>query len=464
MKATTRLSIFVVLVTFVSIGFSLLFTRTRLHYLADGLKGVPRPEVENFWSRQVPLAFGLGILAIALILGLLRSAPGTRLKDALARVGVCAVGALVLLSSMALIASAEDDSPALLGFDWIPRAPSFLLVRLADTPARPTTRWIWDRDSSKRRVETFLSWTVQQQAILDELLRREEAHRLSRADRAVLARKQFEDASPFTVTTRARWPEGVPVRVTVNGRFAGLMPRVLRATADYSGGRTIVAYHGGVEFGRDRQTREWGWTDRTSHEPGLQSIGAPRAGTREVVFDTTVSEAGETIWEGEVAQPIVVGGALDDILRPVDNAEVRAMLQDAVIATLRLSDGCTHVVFVSPSDPMFAGITMGVVVEFVSREAVVAIAVVRWRNPPSGGRVGQQPYSRYRAFGVDYSRERWADLSGDIEAVCAADPTDPQWIVRVRGDGAVALEDFDATAYWAGTVTVPFGQTKETMP
>ena len=142
---------------------------------------------------------------------------------------------------------------------------------------------------------------------------------------------------PFTVKTRARWPEGVPVRVTVSGHFAGLMPRELRATPVYPGGLAIVAYHGGVELVRDPYKEQAGWKDRPAYEPAQQSIGTPPAGSNEVVFNTTVTEAGDTIWTGKVAQPIVVEGTIDDILRPVDTPEVLALMTAAIDGSLRLT-------------------------------------------------------------------------------------------------------------------------------
>jgi hypothetical protein len=74
MKTPARLLIVVGVIVLVAVGFSLLFSHTKLHYLADAEKGVPRPEVEDFWSLQVPLALGLGGIAVVVILGLLRSA------------------------------------------------------------------------------------------------------------------------------------------------------------------------------------------------------------------------------------------------------------------------------------------------------------------------------------------------------------------------------------------------------
>jgi hypothetical protein len=289
---------------------------------------------------------------------------------------------------------------------------------------------------------------VQQRAIYDELLRRQQELRLSVTHREVLARRQFAATPPFTIETRARWPEGVPVRVTVSGRFAGLMPRELRAMPDFPGARAIVAYHGGVEQRRERRRNGSSWVARLAFEPGQQSIGTPPPG-QSTVFDATIEEAGDTIWRGDVVQTIVVGGAIDDVLRPVESAELLASMTRAVDASLRLNRDCSRIVFASPSDPELSGLTMGVVIEFLHRKSVVATAMLRWSNSPSDASGGQQwTPPRYRGYGFDYSEERWAAVYGDVESVCAADVADPEWRVSVRGDGAVALEDYDATAYW----------------
>jgi hypothetical protein len=46
-------------------------------------------------------------------------------------------------------------------------------------------------------------------------------------------------------------------------------------------------------------------------------------------------------------------------------------------------------------------------------------------------------------------------LHGHLETLRNADPNDPNWTVRVRGDGEMALRDFSATKYWAGEFTLP---------
>jgi hypothetical protein len=260
------------------------------------------------------------------------------------------------------------------------------------------------------------------------------------------------------------------VRVTVTGRFAGLMPRELLATPSFSGSRAIVSYHGGSELRRDRQRDAWGWTERAAYAPGQQSIGVPPAG-RTVVFSTTIVEAGETIWEGDVEQAIVVDGAIDDVVRPVHSAELLAAMIDAVNARLRLDDECSRIVFVAPSNPSFAGITLGLVVELLHRETIMASAVLRRQSSTATKEqpYGQSPPQVSHGGGATsippppprYSGESWAVLSGDRAAVCAAELSDPDWSVRVRGDGATALDHYEATAYWSGTFTVPLAQIRQ---
>jgi hypothetical protein len=317
--------------------------------------------------------------------------------------------------------------------------------------------------------------TVQQQAIYDELLRRQQGLELSLAERMVLARRQFAAIPPFTIDTRPRWPEAVPVWVTVSGRFAGLMPRELRATPGFPGARAIVAYHGGFDQRRERHRDEMSWVERLLYEPGQQNIGVPPVGRR-VVFHATLSETGDTVWEGDLSHPMVVEGTIDDVLRPVKSPELLASMIGAVDASLRLNDECSRIVFTSPSDPEFSGVTMGVVIEFAHRENVVANATLRWNNTVAGASGARQPTASWNralstpleipssartSSGFDYSEERWATVHGDVEGVCAADAADPEWRVRVRGDGAVALEDYNATAYWSGSLVVPLQRVRE---
>jgi hypothetical protein len=316
------------------------------------------------------------------------------------------------------------------------------------------------------RVPRSPERTVQQQAIYDEVLRRYESHRLSRSDRAALARGQFAATPPFTIETRMRWPEGVPVRVTVSSRFAGLMPRELIAVPDFPGGRAVVAYHGGVEQRRERAGGEPAWYDRVAYAPGQQSIGAPPPGDR-IAFHARIAEAGETIWQGEVGHEIVVEGSIDEVLRPMDTPELRASMTDAVDASLRLNEACSRIAFTSPSAPGTSQPTMAVVVEFIDGETVVATATLRWRPSPAATQPAQwtQGSSPIEIRSIDRSRESWADVSGDLATLCAADPADPRWSVRVRGDGAAALDDYGATAYWSGSLVVPLERVvrKESM-
>lgn len=346
--------------------------------------------------------------------------------------------------------------------DWISRAPSFVLVRLLEDPSRPVSNFTYNARGNPVRAAS--TRTARQQAIYDELLRRYPVQRLSVGDRAVLAKKQFDGLPPFDVHTRAQWPVGVPVRVTVTGRFGGLMPRELRATPDIPSGQTVVAYDGGVELTASKWSPDY-WDARPPCEPGQQCIGTPPAGTTEVIFRTNICEGGEMIWQGEVAQKIVVSGTINDILRPVETRAVLALVTTAANGSLRLSPDASQIVINRPFGPALDNVTMGVVVEFLQGETVAASAVFLWRNVPATAesrQLNQVRRTMTRSSGeyVDRTMECWATLSGDVEAVRAANPADRTWRVRVRGDGATTLEDYDATAYWSGTFDVPLETVK----
>jgi hypothetical protein len=137
------------------------------------------------------------------------------------------------------------------------------------------------------------------------------------------------------------------------------------------------------------------------------------------------------------------------------------LIREAINESLRLNEDCSRIVFAPPFDPLLSGVTMGVAVEFLRGESPAATAVLHWRNPI--WTVGQSDPQRARStYGrPEYQDELWATIVGDRDAVCAADTADPEWRVRVRSDAATALEDYDSTAYWLGTVVVTLATVRE---
>jgi len=107
-----RFSIIVLLIVFLSIGISCVFSFSVFRYLADGERGLRRIEVQEFWGRQVPIALGLGGIAAAAIIYLARSYREKRRNDAVTVAGVGALGVMLLLTVITLFHQVKDLDPS----------------------------------------------------------------------------------------------------------------------------------------------------------------------------------------------------------------------------------------------------------------------------------------------------------------------------------------------------------------
>ncbi|MDH3525670.1 MAG: hypothetical protein OES32_19025 [Acidobacteriota bacterium] len=141
MRSTGWLPVAILCVTVLAIGFSWFSSEPDRAYLFDGDRGLPRPEVREWWAYLLPAAVSAGAIAIIVLLAALRS---LRRGDVITACGHASVGLLGLLaftgaSLYSGLRTAPPPEPPELPS---PRAPEdvFLAVQWSDL-ARSFEDW-----------------------------------------------------------------------------------------------------------------------------------------------------------------------------------------------------------------------------------------------------------------------------------------------------------------------------------
>ena len=111
MQFSNRLVTVTLLLVVLTVAFSLLFNFTIFRYLADGERGQRRVEVEEFWSLRAPLTFGLGALAVVVILTLKRTLQEKQWDESVTVVGLGVSGAVFLAAVVVLIHQMANAPP-----------------------------------------------------------------------------------------------------------------------------------------------------------------------------------------------------------------------------------------------------------------------------------------------------------------------------------------------------------------
>ena len=153
-------------------------------------------------------------------------------------------------------------------------------------------------------------------------------------------------------------------------------------------------------------------------------------------------------WEGSLNLPIRVVATVDEAIQPVQSEEIERELA----ASLKITDEgrCGRGVLVSLSGTARQqGIAVALRIELRHAGQLVATAHGWDTGDGLGDLSGGTSNFLFGGFSWE-PPEGERDYGLDLPA-----SPDDSWQIIVTGDGALALRDFTATSYWAGSFTVP---------
>lgn len=262
------------------------------------------------------------------------------------------------------------------------------------------------------------------------------------------------------ITTRAKWPLGVPLHVRVNpSLFVDSKPQLLHVLAELPQAIPItIAVSGRIVLLIDPGP-EYTWQDQTHH------AGTPLLSCNEILFRYSLTHPeGEdpTVLSKPTALlkvPVRVDGNIDDIIKGEPLPDLDASLMTELNARLYLrghhSQGMprlwvgTYTNCEGAVDTPYPGIchvlaknsnvTFAGRFEVIRDSKVVAWTVGWWR-------------------GTDRSVnpiEGMLALTVVDEALLRSDAKDSKWQLHIKSDPEMALRDFESTRYWEGEVWVP---------
>ncbi len=321
--------------------------------------------------------------------------------------------------------------PTISGVDWSKRMPSFLLVKLVDDPALRG-----GVPPPGRSVTAMMDRSRQQ--MVDEVWRRYQHGALTLGQRREFVQKPFQQHRPLvSLRTRARWPEGVPMQLIMNDTGLLWAPHRLRLVPRFEGARPVV-----LDWPDPR-----GWASPWTSPPvWWETVGAPPAGTTEIVFDVSIEESSDVVWTGVARVSVAVSGSSDDVVSPASDEDLGIHLGDLIAKTLRLVDYRGEIGFALPDRASSPHTRFSLGIELVYKGEVVAT-----------GKISRDvtPIPRPRVVSDSMS---WIQLDGDADAIRAALDHPDESLLRFTGNNDGALTDLDADHYWNGRVEIPLSR------
>lgn len=350
---------------------------------------------------------------------------------------------------------------------WHSMVPNELLVRIVSVTRDPSGQF--DR----------LQW---------ELLSRNPSNPLSARQRSVL----LDRAAAASIRLRPRWPAGVPIRAWLDPEAMRFMSGLVSPTQNaptklalseiqYTTVRSALQNSVWIAAGFEPWRREG--ADQADYDFGAQVIGdAPpeRRGLVDIVFDMHIRgmtsgdlskrvppEDGRLITAARATLPLRIVPSIDDCITPNRDAAIDSAIKDGL--TIALAPGWTR--FDAQGKPQFrrnahiygtrafstalTGRGLALRIEFVRDGAVIAWARLL--------KLTAIEWPRFTDPGLGVSTVVMGDEAAVFEAL--ADPSQaPRWLVRITGDGELALRDPDATTYWAGEVLLPWSAVSRIDP
>ncbi|MCZ6493640.1 MAG: hypothetical protein O6933_06115 [Planctomycetota bacterium] len=245
--------------------------------------------------------------------------------------------------------------------------------------------------------------------------------------------KLYALPAQIQLQTRDPWPEGLPVYIAASWQtWWPLEVLQLLVQPQIPEAETVELYDG-VTVGR-----------RGLFLPFTE----PMKGV--VTFDVTVlqlrGEEDDLEWievGTEVIEvPVRIAGKLDEIMTPVQSPQMDQILRDELqLNVIRFTEAGFFDVWPSvwvTNTPLFDGIALGLVTEFLLDGEVVAGTTYWWEG-------GARTFDAAQT-----ANPYW----GDFQRL-ARMRSEENWTARLRGDAEVALRVVGVDKYWSGQVTIP---------
>ncbi len=112
MKSTAWLPVLALIAVVMATGFSWYSSSPDREYVFDGDRGLSRPEVAEWWTIRIPVAFAVGVILSSLLIVLLRCARRRALGEGVASLAVAILGVSTLAGSMSFVRQQVDTKPS----------------------------------------------------------------------------------------------------------------------------------------------------------------------------------------------------------------------------------------------------------------------------------------------------------------------------------------------------------------
>jgi hypothetical protein len=249
--------------------------------------------------------------------------------------------------------------------------------------------------------------------------------------------------------TRRAWPGGTEARV-------GIWPPLWLSDAEISAT---------IDFGGAHIRRESGlsWDGTFEHyklaEERNQRVGVLEPNTRGWQLAVRIDGGrsfgsimcGKAVaysWKGSISLPTRAVGSPDEAIKPVKRTELDTVVLHAVeinVSTFNSVENPTHERYVSlhadrSKWPELRGIAFGPVVDLLHDGQLVRTIKFDEATPTG--------------FGRDQSM-RWIAEIKEFDTSCFRSEDVGHWTLRLRGDPAESLREFDCDEYWTGEIEYP---------
>ncbi|MGH7132095.1 MAG: hypothetical protein ACREJO_09140 [Phycisphaerales bacterium] len=232
---------------------------------------------------------------------------------------------------------------------------------------------------------------------------------------------------------RSKWPRGVPL--VLGGSGVASKDRISQAVLAIND----QAFPG--DFFPKYPEGFWDYSYEASWSDAAFKVGDPEAGLDYAiwVWPTTARR------RISIKLPIEICDSVDQAITPVRGAAINTLVREGL--QLRISHMPTseraYLAARSIGTRELQGMVIAPHVEIRDGLEVVGRALW-WQTPGRDSHVNGLPIL------IDGPATR-------LDALLR-DPTNPRYTVRVRGDGEMALRDFDGSKYWAGEFTMPLSE------